>query len=88
MYVAPCNTMFTGMSQAQLVAALASAQAAYLDLMMGKQGVSFSYTQGDGAKSVTYKPADAGSLAAVIRELQQASGLIVRARRPVHFVFR
>lgn len=88
MYRAPCNTMFTGMTQVQLRAALASAQQAYLDMMMGKQGVSFSYTQGDGAKSVTYKPADMAGLAALIVELQQASGLIVRARRPIGFVYR
>lgn len=88
MYVRPCNTMFTGMTQPQLVAALAAAQQAYIDLLTGNKGVTFSYTQGDGAKSVTYKPAEAGALAALIRELQQASGLIGRARRPVRFLYR
>lgn len=88
MYRAPCNTMFTGMTQQQLQAALATAQQAYIDLLTGNKGVSFSYSQGDGSKTVSYKPADAGALAALIRELQQASGLIVRARRPVRFVYR
>lgn len=88
MYVAPCNTMFTGMTQPQLLAALQSAQTAYIALLTGQQGVSFAYTQGDGAKSVTYKAADAGALAALIRELQQAAGVVCRARRPVSFVFR
>lgn len=88
MYYPPCNTMFTGMTQAQLVAALAAAQAAYIAVISGQQGVTFSYSQGDGAKSVTYKVADPGALAALIRELQQATGLIPRARRPIQFNFR
>lgn len=88
MYVAPCNTMFTGMTQAELVAALSAAQKAYIAVLTGQQGVSFAYTQGDGAKSVTYKAVDAASLAALIRQLQQAAGVVCRARRPVNFVFR
>lgn len=80
--------MFTGMSTAQLQAALASAQAAYIALLTGQQGVSFSYAQGDGDKSVTYKAPDAAALAALIVELQQVLGIVRRGRRPVQFIYR
>jgi hypothetical protein len=43
------------MTTAQLQAALAAAQTAFWKLMAGGQGVSFSYTQGDGTLSVTYR---------------------------------
>ncbi len=87
-YQPPRTTMFSGMSTAQLQAALTSAQAAYVALATGQQGVSFSYTQGDGQKSVTYAKPDLGALAALIVELQQLLGITIRARRPIRFMFR
>lgn len=86
MYVAPPLTVFTGMSQAQLQAALTSAQAAYIGLSTGSKAESLSYTQGDGAKSVTYTRANIAQLTAMISQLQQALGLARQARRPIRFL--
>ena len=74
-------------SQAALQTALANAQQAYIDLTTGVKGESFSYTQGDGSKSVTYSKANLPELAALIRQLQQQLGVIGRARRPMRFRF-
>lgn len=38
--------VLAGMSQEQLKAALNEAQAAYIELLSGRRGVSFSYAQG------------------------------------------
>ncbi|AHE72784.1 hypothetical protein M942_08590 [Enterobacter ludwigii] len=64
-----------GMTPDQLRAALTAAQSAYTDLMTGQMGVSFSYAQGDGTRSVTYKPASLDNLNQFIRQLQQALGI-------------
>lgn len=82
------TSIFAGMSQDALHKALADAQAALIALQTGTKGVSFSYTQGDGAKSVTYQQADIGALTALIRQLQQQLGIIARARRRIGFVYR
>jgi hypothetical protein len=76
------------MTRDQLAAALATAQAAYLKLATGAQGVSFSYTQGDGTRSVTYTPASIANLSALIRQLQQALGVLCRSRAPIRFMYR
>lgn len=80
-------SIFAGMDTTTLQQALANAQAALIALQTGSKGVSFSYTQGDGAKSVTYTPANIGALTALIRQLQQQLGIICRARRPIRFVY-
>jgi len=82
----PCG-IFAGMTQAQLEAALAAAQAAYIELMTGKKGVTFSYTQGDGAKSVTYQATSVANITAFIMQLQQALGLCCGRRRPLRPVY-
>ena len=46
-------SLFDGLPEPQLRAALASAQAALIQLMSGNSIASVSYTQGDGAKSLT-----------------------------------
>ncbi|TCK39658.1 gpW protein [Paraburkholderia sp. BL8N3] len=84
----PSTSIFAGMSQEALQQALSNAQAALIALQTGTKGVSFSYTQGDGAKSVTYQQTDIAALTALIRQLQQQLGIICRARRPVRFVYR
>ncbi|GJG92846.1 gpW family protein [Cupriavidus pauculus] len=84
----PTTSIFAGMSQAALQKALSDAQAALIALQTGSKGVSFSYTQGDGAKTVTYQQADIGALTALIRQLQQQLGIIPRARRRIGFVYR
>lgn len=43
------------MTDEQLRDALQKAQQAYIDLTTGSRGVSFSYTQGDGTRSVSYQ---------------------------------
>lgn len=79
------TSLFAGMSTDKLRAALAEAQQAYLDLSSGAKGASYSYTQGDGSKSVTYTQTNIAQLAALIRQLQAQLGLIGRTRRPVRF---
>ena len=81
------TSLFTGMTTDALQTALANAQQAYLDLSTGAKGESYSYTQGDGSKSVTYTRTNLQSLAALIRQLQQQLGMIHRGRRPVRFRF-
>jgi hypothetical protein len=80
--------VLTGMSRAQLQAALANAQQAYIDLLTGAKGESYSYSQGEGSRSVTYTRANLGQLTAFIGELQAALGIRRASRRPIRFVFR
>jgi hypothetical protein len=75
------------MSTEALQAALAAAQQAYLDLSTGAKGESYSYTQGDGARAVTYSKANISQLIALIKQLQMQLGLIRRTRRPLRFLF-
>jgi len=84
----PSKSLFAGMTNDQLKAALAAAQAAYLRLASGAQGVSFSYTQGDGTRSVTYSAANFANLAALIRQLQQQLGIVCRGRAPIRLLYR
>ncbi len=81
-------SLLAGRSTAQLQRDLACAQAAYLEIMSGTRGVSYAYSQGDGAKSVTYTAANVQQLALLIRMLQQELGIIIQARRPARFLFR
>lgn len=79
-------SLFDGMSQDQLRAALTSAQAALIELQTGGRAVSLSYTQGDGSKSVTRKMATVAECSMLIRQLQVALG-IARPRRAARFVY-
>ncbi len=81
------TSIFAGMSTAALQTALANAQQAYLDLSSGSKGESYSYTQGEGARSVTYSRANIGALVALIKELQVQLGIVTRGRRPIRFLF-
>ena len=80
-------SILSGMSTAALQAALAAAQQAYLDLSTGAKGESYSYTQGDGARAVTYSKANIPQLIALIKQLQMQLGLIRRTRQPLRFLF-
>lgn len=82
------TSIFAGMSTAQLQAALAAAQQAYVDLSSGVKVVTASYTQGDGARSVTYTQTDLPRVVALIKQLQAQLGVVMRPRRPVRFIFR
>lgn len=84
----PSNSLLTGMSSADLQTALTNAQQAYIALASGSKGESFSYTQGDGVKSVTYTRANLPALASLIRMLQSQLGIVPRARQPMRPVFK
>lgn len=81
------SSALAGMSPQDKQAALTAAQAALVNVMLGKQGVSFSYTQGDGAKAVTMQVTSAAALRAFIAELQAALGLPTVRRRPLRPVY-
>ena len=76
-----------GMTDAQLRDALQKAQQAYIDLTTGSRGVSFSYTQGDGTRSVSYQQNSLADLLALIQLLQAQLGIVARPRKPVRFRF-
>ncbi len=84
----PRTSIFAGMPRPQLEAALRSAQQAYVELSSGAKVVTASYSQGDGAKSVTYTAATLPNLVAMIKELQAQLGIVRHARRPQRFWFR
>lgn len=75
------------MTDEQLRAALAKAQQAYIDLATGSHGVSFSYSQGDGTRSVSYQQSTLADLLALIQLLQAQLGIVSRPRKPVRFRF-
>ncbi|EEH0833481.1 phage head-tail adapter protein [Salmonella enterica subsp. enterica] len=79
------ESIFAGMTRAQKQQALANAQQALLDLMSGEKGVSFSYTQGDGTRAVTYQQTSMSDLRMLIRQLQTELGMTTCPRRPVRF---
>lgn len=79
-------SVFDGMTQEQLRAALGSAQSALIELQTGKAYSTLSYTQGDGYKSVSKRVTNVGELTALIAQLQRALGIGGRRRR-IGFVF-
>jgi len=87
MVTTPAPGVFDGMSTAQLQAALAEAQQALIQLSTGAKGVTFSYAQGDGVKTVSYQPTSVAQLTMLIRQLQQALGLAGARRRPMRMLY-
>lgn len=75
------------MTDEQLRDALQKAQQAYIDLATGSRGVSFSYSQGDGTRSVSYQQSSLADLLALIQLLQAQLGIVARPRKPVRFRF-
>lgn len=75
------TSLLTGMSREQLKTALGTAQQAYIELSTGTKGVSFSYTQGDGTRSVSYQQTSLGDLLALIQAIQTELGMTTR--RPI-----
>lgn len=73
------------MTRTQLQDALTRAQQAYIELSSGAKGVSFSYAQGDGTRSVTYQQTDIGTLMGLIQLLQAQLGVVKRPRRALRF---
>ncbi len=80
-------SIFDGMTRDQLTVALVSAQTALVDLQTGKAFSQLSYTQGDGAKSVSKRVTSVGEVTQLILQLQRALG-IGRGRRMISFVCR
>lgn len=78
-------SIFDGMTREQLIAALGSAQAALIQLQTGQAFSSMSYTQGDGAKSVSRRVASVAEVTGLIMQLQRALGIGGR-RRTIGFV--
>lgn len=81
-------SLYAGMDRTVLQAALTKAQQALIDLQNGSKGVTFSYGQGDGIKTVSYTPATLQNLVALIRDLQAELGIIRHARPRTRLVFR
>ncbi|EMV0167084.1 phage head-tail adapter protein [Klebsiella variicola] len=75
------------MTDEQLRDALQKAQQAYIDLTTGSRGVSFSYSQGDGTRTVSYQQSSLADLLALIQLLQAQLGIVARPRKPVRFRF-
>ncbi|MEI7411071.1 gpW family head-tail joining protein [Pectobacterium aroidearum] len=75
------------MTREQLEDALMKAQQAYIDLASGSRGVAFSYTQGDGTRSVSYQQSSISDLMNLIQLLQAQLGVVARPRRPMRFRF-
>ncbi|WP_225548142.1 gpW family protein [Chromobacterium violaceum] len=81
----PQTNNFTGIPQVTLQQWLTEAQMALHRLSTGALGESYSYTQGDGTKSVTYTRANLAQLQQHINDLMYALGM--RRRRPIRPVF-
>ncbi|MEC5321115.1 gpW family head-tail joining protein [Brenneria populi subsp. brevivirga] len=82
----PNSSLLAGaMTRDQLLAALTAAQQAYIELSSGARGVSFSYAQGDGTRSVTYQQTDIGQLMSLIQLLQAQLGIVKHPRRTLRF---
>lgn len=80
-------SIFDGMTNDQLQTALTNAQNAYIALSTGSKGETFSYTQGDGTRSVTYTRTNIGQLTILIRQLQEKLGIVCHARRAIRPFF-
>lgn len=83
----PTQSILAGRDTAVMQADLARLQQAYIDVSAGGKIVTVSYTQGDGAKTVSYSQANLADLVAAIQLLQQQLGIVDRPRKPIRFVF-
>lgn len=85
------SSILDGMDVSVLQARLAEMQQAYLDLTSGQRGESYSYTQGEGAKSVTYTKSSISHLTQAIITLQtqidRLTGVSVNRRPPIRPYF-
>lgn len=80
--------LFAGMDSSVLQAQLSAAQLALIELQSGKSNVTLSYTQGDGAKSVSRKIGSVAECTALIQQLQLALGQVCHPRRSIRFLHR
>jgi len=79
--------LLAGRATSQLQLDLNAAQQAYIDLSTGSKGESYTYTQEDGTKSVTYTRANIQALSALIITLQCALKIPGAGRRAIRFNF-
>ena len=79
----PSRSILAGIDLAVLQTRLAQMQQAYLDLSSGAKGEAYTYTQGDGSKSITYSRANIGQLIMAIRQVQAQLGIISEPRRAI-----
>ncbi|AIN15189.1 gpW family head-tail joining protein [Yersinia pseudotuberculosis] len=63
----------------ELKAILKSATSRMRDIAFGDKGISFSYAQGDGTRSVTYQTANIEDLRALIAEVNAKLGKRTRS---------
>lgn len=64
------TSILDGVDIGTLQAQLVKMQQAYMDLSTGAKGESFSYSQGEGARSTTFTRANIGQLVQAIIALQ------------------
>lgn len=83
----PSRSLLAGMDQTALRQSLAQAQQIYIQLMSGAQGESYSYTQGDGTRSVTYTRANLADLSAAIQLMQAQLNIVDSPRRANRITF-
>lgn len=85
------TSILDGVDVTALRARLAAMQQAYLDLTSGNKVQVASYTQGDGAKQITYTQANIADLTqailAVQTQIDRLSGLCINRRRPLRPIF-
>lgn len=85
------TSIFDGLSVDLLQARLTALQTALLDLQAGVKVVTASYTQGDGAKQVTYTQANIADLTQTILALQtqidRLNGACINRRAPMRPFF-
>lgn len=86
------TSILDGLPLEVLQARLTALQMAMLDLDSGSKVVTASYTQGDGAKQITYTQADRVSLRqtilAVQTQIDRLNGVCVNRRAPIVPYFR
>jgi hypothetical protein len=85
------TSILDGVDVGILQSRLASLQQAYLDLSSGARGETYSYTQGEGAKSVTYTRANLGDLTQAIllvqTQIDRVNGVRNHRRAPLRPYF-
>jgi hypothetical protein len=85
------TSILDGIDVGVLQSRLAAMQQAYLDLTSGAKGQTYSYTQGEGAKSVTYTQANIGDLTQAIISVQsqidRLTGVCTNRRAPLRPYF-
>ncbi|MFH5923835.1 gpW family protein [Roseomonas xinghualingensis] len=75
--------VFAGMSRGALEGYRAQLQAALIELGTGQKAVTVAYSQGTGARNVTFAPTDDEKIRGLIRQINAALGISRGARSVV-----